>query len=124
MKIDAIALQKLVWIIYKRFFMEKGRLKDVQIKIGEYVHVLLVLDHKGIETRITLQGDLYIDHDLVLDTKGTIRYGFLKLNYEKLLKDWTKDIPEIQVQGKQIRIKNEYLKDIHLQNNEIELELL
>ena len=44
--------------------------------------------------------------------------------YEKLLKDWTKDIPEIQVQGKQIRIKNEYLKDIHLQNNEIELELL
>ena len=33
MKIDAIALQKLVWIIYKRFFMEKGRLKDVQIKI-------------------------------------------------------------------------------------------
>lgn len=104
--------------------MDKGKLKDVQIKIGEYLHVLLVLDYKGIETRITLQGDLYIDHDLVLDTKGTIRYGFLKLNYEKLLKDWTKDIPEIQVQGKQIRIKNEYLKDIHLQNNEIELELL
>ena len=49
--------------------------------------MLLVLDYKGIETRITLQGDLYIDHDLVLDTKGTIRYGFLKLNYEKLLKD-------------------------------------
>ena len=117
MKIDAITLQKLVWIIYKRFFMEKGKLEDVQIKIDEYLHVLLVLDYKGIETRITLQGNPYINHDLVLDTKGTIRYGFLKLNYEKLLKDWTKDIPEVQVQGKQIRIKNEYLKDIHLQNN-------
>ena len=79
MKIDAIYLQMLVWIIYKRFFMEKGRLKDVQIKIGEYLHVLLVLDYKGIETRITLQSDLYIDHDLVLDTKGTIPVSYTHL---------------------------------------------
>ena len=33
MKIDVKTLEKLVWIIYKRFFIEKGKLKDIQIKI-------------------------------------------------------------------------------------------
>ena len=32
MKIDVKTLEKLVWIIYKRFFIEKGKLKDIQIK--------------------------------------------------------------------------------------------
>ena len=123
MKIDAIALQKLVWIIYKRFFMEKGRLKDVQIKIGEYLHVLLVLDYKGIETRITLQGDLYVNEDIIIDSQGSIRYGFLKLNYAKMLQEWVKDIPQVSVNNTQIRVKNEYLQDIRLNSQEIELEL-
>ena len=35
MKIDAKTLEKLVWIIYKRFFIEKGKLKDIQINLDE-----------------------------------------------------------------------------------------
>lgn len=36
MKIDAKTLEKLVWIIYKRFFIEKGKLKDIQINRSIY----------------------------------------------------------------------------------------
>ena len=84
MKIDVKTLEKLVWIIYKRFFIEKGKLKDIQIKI---------------------------------------RYGFLKLNYAKMLQEWVKDIPQVSVNNTQIRVKNEYLQDIRLNSQEIELEL-
>ena len=39
MKIDVKTLEKLVWIIYKRFFIEKGKLKDIQIKIDQYIQI-------------------------------------------------------------------------------------
>ena len=51
MKIDVKTLEKLVWIIYKRFFIEKGKLKDIQIKIDQYIQIRMVLVYKGIETK-------------------------------------------------------------------------
>ena len=108
MKIDLKTLEKLVWIIYKRFFIEKGKLKDIQIKIDQYIQIRMVLVYKGI---------------IIIDSQGSIRYGFLKLNYAKMLQEWVKDIPQVSVNNTQIRVKNEYLQDIRLNNQEIELEL-
>ena len=117
MKIDVKTLEKLVWIIYKRFFIEKGKLKDIQIKIDQYIQIRMVLVYKGIETKI------HIDEDIIIDSQGSIRYGFLKLNYAKMLQEWVKDIPQVSVNNTQIRVKNEYLQDIRLNSQEIELEL-
>ena len=54
MKIDVKTLEKLVWIIYKRFFIEKGKLKDIQIKIDQYIKIIMVLVYKGIENKINI----------------------------------------------------------------------
>ena len=116
MKIDVKTLEKLVWIIYKRFFIEKGKLKDIQIKIDQYIQIRMVLVYKGIETKIHIDARPYVNEDIIIDSQGSIRYGFLKLNYAKMLQEWVKDIP-------QIRVKNEYLQDIRLNSQEIELEL-
>ena len=115
MKIDVKTLEKLVWIIYKRFFIEKGKLKDIQIKIDQYIQIRMVLVYKGIETKIHIDARPYVNED--------IRYGFLKLNYAKMLQEWVKDIPQVSVNNTQIRVKNEYLQDIRLNSQEIELEL-
>ena len=61
--------------------------------------------------------------DIIIDSQGSIRYGFLKLNYAKMLQEWVKDIPQVSVNNTQIRVKNEYLQDIRLNSQEIELEL-
>ena len=113
MKIDAKTLEKLVWIIYKRFFIEKGKLKDIQIKIDQYIQIRMVLVYKGIETKIHIDARPYVNEDIIIDSQGSIRYGFLKL----------KDIPQVSVNNTQIRVKNEYLQDIRLNSQEIELEL-
>ena len=116
MKIDVKTLEKLVWIIYKRFFIEKGKLKDIQIKIDQYIQIRMVLVYKGIETKIHIDARPYVNEDIIIDSQGSIRYGFLKLNY-------VKDIPQVSVNNTQIRVKNEYLQDIRLNSQEIELEL-
>ena len=112
MKIDVKTLEKLVWIIYKRFFIEKGKLKDIQIKIDQYI-----------QTKIHIDARPYVNEDIIIDSQGSIRYGFLKLNYAKMLQEWVKDIPQVSVNNTQIRVKNEYLQDIRLNSQEIELEL-
>ena len=104
MKIDVKTLEKLVWIIYKRFFIEKGKLKDIQIKIDQYIQIRMVLVYKGIETKIHIDARPYV-------------------NYAKMLQEWVKDIPQVSVNNTQIRVKNEYLQDIRLNSQEIELEL-
>lgn len=110
MKIDVKTLEKLVWIIYKRFFIEKGKLKDIQIKIDQYIQIRMVLVYKGIETKIHIDARPYVNEDIIIiDSQGSIRYGFLKLNYAKMLQEWVKDIPQVSVNNTQIRVKNEYL---------------
>ena len=116
-------LEKLVWIIYKRFFIEKGKLKDIQIKIDQYIQIRMVLVYKGIETKIHIDARPYVNEDINIDSQGSIRYGFLKLNYAKMLQEWVKDIPQVSVNNTQIRVKNEYLQVIRLNSQEIELEL-
>ena len=40
-----------------------------------------------------------------------------------MLQEWVKDIPQVSVNNTQIRVKNEYLQDIRLNSQEIELGL-
>ena len=66
MKIDVKTLEKLVWIIYKRFFIEKGKLKDIQIKIDQYIQIRMVLVYKGIETKIHIDARPYVNEDIII----------------------------------------------------------
>ena len=108
MKIDVKTLEKLVWIIYKRFFIEKGKLKDIQIKIDQYIQIRMVLVYKGIETKIHIDARPYVNEDIIIDSQGSIRYGFLKLNYAKMLQEWVKDIPQVSVNNTQKRISTRH----------------
>lgn len=124
MKLDVKTLEKIVWIIYKRFFMDKGTLKDVQIQIDQYIQITMIVIYKGLETTIQINAMPYVSGDVIIDSQGTIKCGFLKINYAKMLQEWVKDIPQISVDNTRICIKNEYLKDIRLNHQEIELELI
>ena len=90
MKIDVKTLEKLVWIIYKRFFIEKGKLKDIQIKIDQYIQIRMVLVYKGIETKIHIDARPYVNEDIIIDSQGSIRYGFLSLTMLKCYKNGLK----------------------------------
>lgn len=65
----------------------------------------MVLVYKGIETKIHIDARPYINEDIIIDSQGSIRYGFLKLNYAKMLQEWVKDIPQVTVNNTQIKSK-------------------
>ena len=83
MKIDVKTLEKLVWIIYKRFFIEKGKLKDIQIKIDQYIQIRMVLVYKGIETKIHIGARPYVNEDIIIDSQGSIPVSYTHLDVYK-----------------------------------------
>lgn len=125
MKIDVLTLKKLIWIVYEKYFnYQQIVLKDVQIEISDVLRINLLLDYYHVETKIQAIGKVFIDNDIIVDLEGKIQYGFIQFDFYKILEEYLKEFPFISIKGKQLRIKNEYLKDIHLDQNCIELELL
>lgn len=125
MEIDALTLKKLIWILYDKYFdYQQIVLKDVQLEIDEYLKINLLLDYYHVETKIKAIGKIYVDKDIIIDAKGTIQYGFIHFDFYKVLEEYLQNNRYISIKDKQIRIKNEYLKDIHINDHHIELELL
>lgn len=125
MEIDALFLKKLIWILYEKYFdYQQIILKDVQIEIDEYLKINLLLDYYHVETKIKASGHIYVDKDIMIDVNGAIQYGFIHLDFYKVLEEYLQDNEYISIKNQKIRIKNEYLKDIHINNHHIELELL
>lgn len=125
MKIDALTLKKLLLILYNRYFdFQQIVLKGIQLEIDEYIKINLILDYYHVETKIKVIGKVHVDNDIIIDAKGMIQYGFIHFDFYKMLEEYLQNNRYISIKDKQIRIKNEYLKDIHINEHYVELELL
>lgn len=125
MKIDELTLKRIIWLLYEKYFdYQQIILKDVQLEIDEYIKINLLLDYYHVETKIKAIAKLFVDKDIIIDAKGMIQYGFIHFDFYKVLEEYLENNRYISIKDKQIRIKNEYLKDIHIKDNCIELELL
>lgn len=125
MKIDIFTLERLIWIIYQRYFdYQKIVLKDVKIETDENISIDLLLYYYHVETKVSVQAKISVGQDIVIKTSGDIQYGFIHFDLHRLLAEYLPKHPDIQVKNDLIIIKNEYLKDIRIDQEYIELELL
>lgn len=125
MKIDIFTLERLIWIIYQRYFdYQKIVLKNVQIGLGECISVDMLLYYYRVETKVSLQAKINVGQDIVIKTAGDIQYGFIHFDFHKLLAEYLPKHPDLRLKNDLIIIKNEYLKDIRIDPEYIELELL
>lgn len=125
MIINLSALTKLIWLIYDQHFAyQQIILKDVSCKIDDVIKMKLSLTYYHVETTVDAIIKIYVDNDIVIDIAGDVQFGFIHLDFYQLIADHIDENKYIHKNNHQIIIKNEYLKDIHLCNDHIELELL
>lgn len=125
MIIDLNSLTKLIWLIYGKFFdYQQVILKEVVCKIDDGIVMKLYLHYYHVETVIDVIVKVHVDDVICFDIKGDVQFGFIHLDFYQLIEDHIVENKYITKGDHQIIIKNEYLKDIHLCKDHIELELL
>lgn len=125
MIIDLTSLTKLIWLIYNQYFdYQQIILKDVSCKIDDVIKIKLFLIYYHVETTVDVIVKVRVDNDIFIDVAGDVQFGFIHLDFYQLLADHIYENKYIRKNDHQIIIKNEYLKDIHLCHDHIELELL
>ena len=125
MIIDLNSLTKMIWLLYYRFFdYQQIILKDVECKLDGGISIKLYLQYYHVETVVDVLIDTHVNDVIVLDIKGDVQFGFIHLDFYQLIYDHIIENSYISKKDHGIIIKNEYLKDIHLCKDHIELELL
>lgn len=124
MKINEMELVKLCKLLYPYVFDYKDiKLNELNIKIDEYLHVNANLSYYNVETKLQAIARIRVDNQIIVDIKGLIKYGFINLDLNKVLKEIIKDNPYVTIDDEGIKIENHYLKDIQLNDGYIKIEL-
>ena len=124
MIINQEELTKLCKYLYLKFFDYKDiSLYDLNIKIDDYLHLSANLNYYNIETKLRAIARVRVEDKIIIDINGVIKYGFINLDLNKVLKETVKDLPYLTINDESIIIDNEYVREISLKDEYINIEL-
>lgn len=117
-------LEKICLKLYPHFFNYKDiTLHDINIKIDDYLHVQAKLNYYNIETKIKAIARVIVNDQISINFDGIVKYGFINLDLKKVLTELIKDSPYLQVEPDCIKIVNDYIKEIILEDGLVKIEL-
>lgn len=117
-------LEKICLNLYPYFFDYKDiTLHDINIKIDDYLHVKANLNYYNIETKIKAIARVVVKDQIIINFDGIVKYGFINLDLKKVLTELIKDNPYLQIEPDCIKIANDYIKEIILEDGLVKIEL-
>lgn len=117
-------LEKICLNLYPYFFDYKDiTLHDINIKIDDYLHVKANLNYYNIETKIKAIARVIVKDQIIINFDGIVKYGFINLDLKKVLTELIKDNPYLQIEPDCIKIANDYIKEITLEDGLVKIEL-
>ena len=124
MLINQNEIVKLVkWVYPKLFDYKDIVLSDIDIKIDNYIHLRANLNYYNIETKVKAIARIRVENEIIIDFDGVIKYEFINLDLNKVLKEMVKDLSYLTVHEESIIIQNDYIKDIKLKDEYLCIEL-
>lgn len=117
-------LEKICLNLYPYFFDYKDiTLHDINIKIDDYLHVKANLNYYNIETKIKAIARIVVKDQIIINFDGIVKYGFINLDLKKVLTELIKDNTYLQIEPDCIKIANDYIKEITLEDGLVKIEL-
>ena len=124
MLINQNEIVKIVkWSYPKLFDYKDIVLSDIDIKIDNYIHLRANLNYYNIETKVKAIARIRVENEIIVNFDGVIKYGFINLDLNKVLKEMVKDLSYLTVHEESIIIQNDYIKDIKLKDEYLCIEL-
>ena len=81
------------------------------------------MNYYNIETKVKAIARIRVENEIIVNFDGVIKYGFINLDLNKVLKEMVKDLSYLTVHEESIIIQNDYIKDIKLKDEYLCIEL-
>lgn len=100
------------------------KIVDLQVAIGKYITIESTVNYYTVNTKVKVIAKIDCQSNtIIIYTRGIIKYGFMHLDFNKIMKEYVKDNTYIQVTQEGIVIKNDIIQSILLKEGQIEIEL-
>lgn len=111
--------------LYDRYVDYKDiNINTVNFIIGDFIKVRINLNYYHVDTDINVIAKVAITEDnIIVTTKGIIKYGFVNLDFNKMAREYLKDKEYISMKEDTIYIKNDYIRSIQYGNGKVQIEL-
>ena len=95
----------------------------MDIDIDKYITLQGVVKYYNVDAKIKVVAKINnLPNKILVRTKGIIKYGFINLDLQKLLKEHVPDNPYMRISEEGIILPTTYIKAIHYGDKKIELE--
>jgi hypothetical protein len=100
-------------------------IEDMEVSIKNYITIEGKVNYYGVATKMKVIAKIECQlNRIMIYTRGIIKYGFISLDFNKILNEYVKDTSYLHVTKEGIVLKNEYIQNITLKEEEIEIELI
>lgn len=99
-------------------------IEDMDVEVGSYITLQGRASYYNVDTKVKVVAKIEcLPNKIVIHTRGIIKYGFINLDFNKIMKEHLKDNEYLHVDEKGIVLKNDYVKAITYGDGQIEIEL-
>lgn len=124
MLINALELEKIIKILFEKYVdYQEIRLVDVKVSIDQYLKIVMHVKYYTVDTKVRCIARFRNEENIIVDTKGTIKYGFINFDFNKLLQEYVTEHEDFIVNDDNIIIRHKLLKSININNQYVEIEL-
>lgn len=97
---------------------------DMNVDVGTYITVRGNATYYNVDTKVKVVAKIECQPTkIIIHTRGIVKYGFITLDFNKLMKEYVKDNDYLHVIKDGIVIKNNYAQAITYGEGQIEIEL-
>jgi hypothetical protein len=99
-------------------------ISNMEVEVGSYITVEARVNYYNVDTKLKAVAKIECEpKKVIIHTRGIIKYGFINLDFNKVMNDYLQDNDYLHVTKDGLVLKNEYVQDITYGNGQIEIEL-
>lgn len=108
----------------KFFDFKDITISNMEVEIGSYITLEARVNYYNVDTKVKVVAKIECQSKKVMiHTRGIIKYGFINLDFNKVMNDYLEDNDFLHVTKEGIVLKNDYISAITYGDGMVKVEL-
>ncbi len=99
-------------------------ISNMEVEVGSYITLEASVNYYNVDTKVKVVAKIDCQpKKVMIHTRGIIKYGFINLDFNKVMNDYLEDNDFLHVTKEGLVLKNDYISAITYGDGKIKVEL-